>query len=80
MVAENMYVMGEIHLIQTNHGGGLGRKVPPKSRKITLDNGAQTWEIWMVGLAAPIARARAGGQLAYGGIVSAGMSMTHRHC
>lgn len=59
MVAEKMYVMGEIHLIQTNQGGGLGRKVPPKSRKMTLDSGAQTWEIWTVGLEAPMARARA---------------------
>ena len=80
MVAENMYVMGEIHLIQTNHGGGLGRKVPPKSRKITLDNGAQTWEIWMVGLAAPIARARAGGQPEFLGFDSTQIPKTHRHC
>ena len=27
-------------MIQTNHGGGLGRKVPPKSKKMTLGKGA----------------------------------------
>jgi hypothetical protein len=59
MVAENMYVMGEIHFNQMNQGGGLGRNEPPKSRKMTLDNGAQTCDIWTVGLAAPIARPRA---------------------
>ena len=52
-------MMGESHLSQMNHGGGVGRSEPPKRRKITLNSGAMIWEISKVGLRAPTTSARA---------------------
>lgn len=51
-------MIGEIHLSQMNHGGGLGRNEPPKSRKMTLQSGARICEISSVGLTAPMASAK----------------------
>lgn len=54
--------MGEIHLSQTNHGGGAGKKDPPKSRKTTLRSGAMMLAMSIVGETAPMARPRPEGK------------------